>query len=308
MDDHKLRIERTQNLWSSFVRGHEPIARSASMVADPQVSFDEIGGLAEAKDEILTYACATTSPEVYERWGTFPPAGMLLIGKSGSGKSLLARALATRTGTAFVCVNTPRMVVDVVHYGAKVGELIKAWTATLEEIPPLTLFFDELEFSQAQEMGVRNDLPVGPIMDFLLEMIDRAVACSQHLVVGSTAHPANVRHAFAQPGRLDRVVEVNASFPNDVIAALEIHAEKASKRAGRPVFDEIDWPRIVGRSKEAPIGDWVRVLHGVLRRKARAEAAHEEPLPVSTEDLSHEVERFHQAQQRISTGKGGNYL
>jgi len=87
-----------------------------------------------------------------------------------------------------------------------------------------------------------------------------------------------------------------------------IHAEKASKRAGRPLFDEIDWSRIVRHSKEAPIGDWVRVLHGVLRRKARAEAAREAPPPVTTDDLHHEIERFHQAQQRIATSKGGNYL
>ena len=308
MDDRTIRIERTGNLWTSFVRSHEPIARSAEIEADPKVGFDEIGGLADAKEEILTYACAATSPEVYSRWGTFPPAGMLLIGASGTGKSLLAKALATRTDTAFVRVNTPRMVLDVVHHAAMVGDLIKAWSSILEEIPPLTLFFDELEFSQAQEMGVRNDLPVGPIMDFLLEMIDRAVACPQHLVVGSTAHPATIRHAFAQPGRLDRVVEVNPVFPGDVIDALGIHADKASKRAGRPLFDEIDWRRIVGQSKEAPIGDWVRVLHAVLRRKARAEAAHEAATPVTTKDLSSEVERFHQAQRRIATSNGGNYL
>jgi len=308
MDDRTIQKERAQNLWTSFVRGHDSIARSAQIDADPQVDFDDIGGLTIAKEEILTYACAATSPEVYERWGTFPPAGMLLIGERGTGKSLLAKALATHTGTAFVNVDTPRLVIDVVHHGGKVGELIKGWSAALEELPPLTIYFDELEFSQAREVGVRGDLPVGPIMDFLLEMLDRALVCRQHLVVGATAHPARIRHAFAQPGRLDRVVEVTPLFPEDVIDALGIHVRRAQERAGRTLFDEIDWPKIVGQSKEAPIGDWVRVLHGVLRRKARAEASQEAPALVSTADFWNEVERFHQAQRRISSSNGGNYL
>jgi SpoVK/Ycf46/Vps4 family AAA+-type ATPase len=234
---------------------------------------------------------------------------MLLIGERGTGKALLARALATQTGTPYVDIDTPRMVIDVVHHGGKVGELIKGWSAVLEELPPLTLYFDELEFSQAREIGARSDLPVGPIMDFLLEMLDRAIAAGQHLVVGATAHPARIRHAFAQPGRLDRVVEVIAAYPDDVVAALRIHARKADARAGRPLFEEdVDWQKIVGQSKEAPIGDWVRVLHGVLRRKARAEASQEAPPLVTTEDLWHEVERFNQAQRRISSSNGGNYL
>ena len=309
MDERSIAKERAQNLWASFVRSHEAFARSACIDVDPQVSVDDIGGLSLAKDEILTYACAATSPEVYERWGTFPPSGMLLIGEHGTGKSLLAQALATQTETAYVSIDTPRMVIDVVHHGGKVGELIKGWSAVLEELPPLTLYFDELEFSQAREVGVRGDLPVGPIMDFLLEMLDRAIACGQHLVVGATAHPARIRHAFAQPGRLDRVVEVSPAFPEDVVDALAIHARKAEARANRPLFDDIDWLKIVGQSKEAPIGDWVRVLHGVLRRKARAEASQEAPLAVTTADLWSEVERFHQAQRRISAANGGgNYL
>ncbi len=233
---------------------------------------------------------------------------MLLIGESGTVKSLLAQALATQTETPYVNIDTPRMVIDVVHHGGKVGELIKGWSAVLEELPPLTLYFDELEFSQAREIGVRGDLPVGPIMDFLLEMLDRAIAAGQHLVVGATAHPARIRHAFAQPGRLDRVVEVTAAYPDDVVAALGIHARKAEDRAARPLFEDVDWLKIVGQSKEAPIGDWVRVLHGVLRRKARAEASQEAPALVTTSDLWSEVERFNQAQRRITSSNGGNYL
>ena len=64
---------------------------------------------------------------------------------------------------------------------------------------------------------------------------------------------------------------------------------------------------MLDRASEASIGDWVRLLHAVLRRKARFEAAGEEPGLVTTLDLTEETNRFKQARTRIHSG-GGNYL
>ena len=93
MEDAGIRVERAHNLWSSFARKHQPIARATEIDPDPQLALAEIGGLAAAKEEILTYACAATDPAVYGRWGTYPPSGLLLIGRRGVGKRLLARSL-----------------------------------------------------------------------------------------------------------------------------------------------------------------------------------------------------------------------
>ena len=309
MADVSIERERAQNLWSSFLRKVDPLARGAQLDVDPAFSFDEIGGLASAKEEILTYACAATSPEIYSHWGTHPPSGVLMIGEPGVGKSLLAKALATRTEMGFLEVDVPRMVLDVVHGGGKVGELVQSWSDVLEEMPPLTVYFNELEFSQAQEIGHRRpDLPIGPIMDFLLELVGRSIAGKRHLVVGATSHPDTLRRAFVAPGRFERVVEVTPIFPADVIATLQIHATQAEKRAGRPLFDEVEWPRVIGQVSEPCLGDWVRILHAVLRRKARCEAGGEAVTPVTTRDLRDEVDRFRQAQKHIHMSDGGNYL
>ena len=309
MNSRSIQQERAQNLWSSFLRKVDPLARGAQLTSDPDFSFDQIGGLAAAKEEILTYACAATSPEVYQHWGTFPPSAILMIGQQGVGKSLLARALATRTETAFLTVEVPRLVLDVVHSGGKVGELIQSWSEVLDEMPPLTVFFSELEFSQAQEIGhQRPDLPIGPIMEFLLELVGRTIASENHLVLGATSHPDTLRRAFVAPGRFERVVEVVPRFPEDVVATLEIHAGEAQQRAGRPLFEDIDWKRVVGQISEPSTGDWVRILHAVLRRKARCEAAGESVTPVTTADVREEVDRFRQAQKHIHVPEGGNYL
>ena len=161
-EDRSIRRERAQNLWTSFARKVDPVARATTLDPAPEIDVGRVGGLEAAKDEILTYACAATSPEVYERWGTHPPSGLLLIGRRGVGKRLLAQMLASQTETSFLCVNVPRLVLEVIHRGGKVGELVQAWSETLPEMPKTTVLFEELEFSQAEEIGARRpDLLAG---------------------------------------------------------------------------------------------------------------------------------------------------
>jgi ATP-dependent 26S proteasome regulatory subunit len=301
MDDSRIRQERAHNLWTSVQRKTPPLAAATTLDPDPQVGSEQIGGLAQAQEEVVTYACALTNPDLYESWGTFPPSGLLLIGHPGTGKSLLAAAMATRAGTPFLRVELPRLALEVVQHTGKSVELLDIWSHALQEMPSLTVFFHELEFSQAQAFGFsRPDLPIGPIMDFLLEFIERAIAIPHTLVVGSTTNPVTLRHAFLAPGRFERIVEVNPQFPEDIVAALEIHTRAAEKRAGRSLFDTIDWPEVVRQLQEPSIGDWIRLMHGVLRRKARRESTGEEVGLVTAEDLMAEIERFKKAQGRIA--------
>lgn len=308
MDDPAIRRERLQNLWRSFARKHPPADHATTLDPAPDLAFEEIGGLAAAKEEILTYACAATDPDVYRRWGTQPPTALLLIGSRGAGKSLLARALAAKAQMPFLTVSVPRVVLEVMQSGGKVGELLGGWAHALDELGPTTVFFDELEFSQVQDIGTqRTDLPIGPIMDFLLELVARTVAAEGSLVLGSTSYPQSLRPAFLAPGRFERVVEVTPVFPEDVVEALGIHARRAEKRAGRGLFEDVDWTQVVTRYRQPSTGDWVRILHGVLRRKARLEASGEDVPPVSTADLLREVDRARHADSRLVPA-GGTYI
>ena len=94
----------------------------------------------------------------------------------------------------------PRLVLELVHHGGKVGELIEGWSAVLGDMPPITVYFHELEFTQADEIGGdRTDLPLGPIMDFLCELTDRTRRrMTTRSLVGSTSSP---RHAARLPSR-----------------------------------------------------------------------------------------------------------
>ena len=309
MEDRAILRERAQNLWASFGRKVEPVAQATTIEPIPDFDLANIGGLEGPKEEIQTYACGVTSPEVYEHWGTYPPSGLLLIGPPGVGKSLLARALASLTHTSFLDVAIPRLVIEMIHRGGKVGELLNGWSQILSEMPPLTVLFDELEFSQAREIGAhRPDLPVGPVMDLLLDLVDRTIATEDCLVVGSTSHPDTLRHAFAMPNRFERIVEVTPVFPDDIVEALVIHAARAEKRAGHPLFEAIDWREVVSQERAPSTGDWIRIMHAVLRRRARCEAAGESIGAVTTYEFVEEVRRFRRATDRLQMPTSGNYV
>lgn len=309
MTERDVRRERAQNLWSSLERKMPLLARATTFDPDPDVAFDGIGGLAAAKDEILTYACAATHPDVYGQWGTFPPTGLLFLGQRGVGKTLLAAALASRTDTAFLQIHVPRLVIDLLHGGGKASELMAIWSQSLSEMPPLTVFFEELEFLQAEEIGTRRaDLPQGPIMDFLLDLVDRTIAVESTLVVASTSHPETLRQAFVVAGRFERIVEVAPIFPDDIVSALHIHAAQAEKRASRSLFDGVDWAEVVKQYREPAPGDWIRLMHATLRRKARCHAAGEIVTLVTTQDLLDEVERARRARKNLPATGSGIYL
>jgi ATP-dependent 26S proteasome regulatory subunit len=301
--------ERALNLWNSMARKFPPLARAARLEPAPEVGSDRIGGLAEPLEEVLTYACTMTNREVYAAWGTFPPSGLLLIGQHGCGKSLLAAALATRARTSFLHVEVPRLALELVRHGAKAGELVGGWNDVLAELPPITVYFHELEFTQAVEIGGdRTDLPLGPLMDFLCDLADGAAAQDHVLLVGSTSHPDTLRPAFALPGRFERVVEVTPSYPDDLVAALRIHARAAEERAGRRLFGDVDWADVVNRFREPSTAEWVALLHATLRRKARAECAALEASLVETKDLVAEVEVLRRTLKRLRPAEGGTYL
>lgn len=309
MSERPVQQERAQNLWNSASRKLPALARATTLVLAPEVGAEQIGGLEEAQEEVLTYACTMTNREIYAAWGTFPPSGLLLIGQHGCGKSLLAQALATRARTAFLRIDVPRLALELVHGAVKGNELIEAWSGLLADMPPTTVFFHELEFMQAAEIGGdRMDLPLGPIMDFLCELTDRTVAHDQTLLVGSTSHPDTLRPAFALPGRFERVVEVTPGYPDDIVAALRIHARAAEKRAGRTLFGEVDWLDVVNRFREPSIGEWVGVMHAALRRKARSECGASEPGPVTTADLLVDVEVLRRTFKRLRTTAAGTYV
>jgi len=182
------------------------------------------------------------------------------------------------------------------------------WHETLAEIKRVTVYFDELDFAHDPALGApRMDLPLSQLSDFLLELIDTTITVVGSLTMGGTSRPDTLSPIYFQPGRFERIVSVTPIVPGDVIAALEIHSAAAEKRAGRKLFAKLDWQRAIEQNREASIGSWIQLMHAVLRRKARCDAAAETPGEVTIDDVLAEVARFKRATLRLPA-TAGRYL
>ena len=155
--------------------------------------------------------------------------------------------------------------------------------------------------------AARNFLRVRSWISFS-SSLTRSLSIEGCLVIASTSHSGTLPEAFLSPGRFERIVEVNPLFPDDIeegasdsCAGCGISCRTTHLRA------RLDWSAIVNNTREPSIGDWIRILHAVLRRKARLDAAGESPEQVTQSDFSAEISRFRQANTRIRTD-GGNYL
>lgn len=302
--------DRLSNLWVGLTRKAPALARCSSFVPAPNLPIERIAGLTRARDEILTHAAAITSPQVYARWGTAPAVGLLMLGASGTGKSTLARGLATRLGAPLLEVDVPQLVLELLTRGPEVAQLMEHWEEVFEGFPKTVVHFDELDFERAHETGERKaGLPTGPILEFLLRVIGQTAASRGVVLVGSTCYPETLRPAFLSRRRFTRTLKVEPSFPEDHAAVLALHARIAEERAGRPLFDEIDWVATASARKGLSPGQWVEALHGALRCHARREAIGETPPRVARETIVEEAEILAaNAKATHTEPASGNYL
>ena len=302
MEDRAILRERAANIWGSFARKFEPIAQSARARADAELPAlaDRRARRREGRDPDLRHARRPT-PRSTRAGARTRPAALLLFGAARRGQAA-ARALArdadaTRRSCASRC---RKLVLEVIHRSGKVGELITGWSTTLAEMPPLTVLFNELEFSQAEEIGARRpDLPVGPVMDFLLDLVDRTIAAEHVLVVGSTCTPTRSGRAFVgagaarargrgEPG-LTRATSSRRcrSTPRTPRSAPAARCSSTSTGSGRGAACRSARRRATGCTSCTP--------RCAARRAATPPARPWRPSP--PQDLLEEVERFQQASE-----------
>lgn len=258
------------------------------IVERPQVSFDDVGGLPEAKAELEAICLALREPGLYERWGARPPRGLLLFGPPGTGKTLLARCLAGQAEAAFFHVK----VVDVASqwYGQAEKRLQSVFD-TARRQPRAIIFIDEIDAlvpprETAHEATHR-------VISTLLENLDGLEDRGNLLIVASTNRPESVDPAFLRPGRIDRLIEVPLPDPEARREIFLVHMGRAERRAGRPLFEEFSWKRLLratGGMSGAEIEEIVRrVLEGRVRRPA---AEGEEDRLVDEQEMVDEVRSF----------------
>jgi cell division protease FtsH len=230
------RAGNVQNILGSFGRSR---ARRYVPTGDP-VTFADVAGIDEAKDELTEVVDFLRHPEKYRRLGGRIPRGVLLSGPPGTGKTLLARAVAGEAGVPFFSMAASEFVEAIVGVGAsRVRDLF----TQAKEAAPAIVFIDELDaIGRSRTSGVGgfsggNDEREQTLNQILTEM-DGFDSSTGVIVIGATNRPDVLDQALLRPGRFDRRVAVQ---PPDRIgreAILKVHARDV------PLAPNVDLARI----------------------------------------------------------------
>ena len=201
----------------------EPSAMREVLVELPKLSWDDVGGLDDAKDNIKeSVEWPLNQPEKFTRMGVDPPAGVLLYGPPGTGKTLMAKAVANETDANFISVRGPQLL------SKWVGESEKAIRQTFRkarQVAPTVIFFDELDSLAPGRGGDVGSNVSERVVNQLLTELDGLEDMEDVMVIGATNRPDMIDPALIRSGRFDRLVMIGEPNTEGREQILKIHTD-----------------------------------------------------------------------------------
>jgi cell division protease FtsH len=212
--------------------------RSQARRVDPQtirVTFKDVAGIDEAKSELSEIVDFLRNPERYGRLGGRMPHGVLLSGAPGTGKTLLARAVAGEAHAAFFSISASEFIEAIVGVGAsRVRDLF----AKAKEAAPAIIFIDELDAIGRSRQGSVSVTGANDereqTLDQILTELDGFESSEAVVVLAATNRPDVLDSALLRPGRFDRRVAVQAPDRTGRREILEVHTRSI------PLADSVD--------------------------------------------------------------------
>ena len=198
------------------------------IVEKPKVSWGSIGGLSAQANEIKEVVeLPLKKPELFKKVGITPPKGILLYGAPGTGKTLLAKAVAASTNSTFIQIVASELVQKFIGEGAK---MVKEIFELARKRAPSIVFIDELDALAAKriEMGTSGEREVNRTFMQLLAEIDGFNPLDNVKIIGATNRKDILDSAVTRPGRLDRLIHVPLPKKDGRLEILKIHSQNMS--------------------------------------------------------------------------------
>ena len=194
----------------------------------PEVSWEDIGGLDLQVREIKEVVeLPLKKPELFKKVGITPPKGILLYGDPGTGKTLLAKAVAHSTNSTFIQIVASELVQKFIGEGAK---MVKEIFELARKRAPSIIFIDELDAlaSKRIEIGTSGEREVNRTFMQLLAEIDGFNPLDNVKIIGATNRKDILDPAVIRPGRLDRLIHIPLPQNDGRMKILKIHTKNMS--------------------------------------------------------------------------------
>jgi transitional endoplasmic reticulum ATPase len=277
----------------------EPSAIREVFTEIPDVSWEDVGGLEEAKRVLMeSIEWPFQYPELFSQAGTKPPKGILLTGPPGTGKTLLAKAVASRSGVNFISVKGPALLSRWVGESERgVREVFKK----ARQASPCIVFFDEIDaLTPARGVGGDSHVTERVISQFLTEL-DGIEELKGVTVLAATNRPDLIDPAVLRPGRFDLRLELPPPDRDARREILAIHTQ------GKPLASQVDLEGLA-EATEGLVGSDIEAICRRASMLAISEYISQHATPSPSPDVSvlqvaarHFEAAFHESTRRYET-------
>ena len=202
-----------------------PSAMREVQIQKPNVKWDDVGGLANVKDELSeAIEWPLKHADLFDEADVKPPKGILLYGSPGTGKTMIAKAVATNSEANFISIKGPELISKWVGESEKgIREVFRK----ARQAAPSVIFFDEIDAIAPRRGGNFEDANVTErVVSQLLTELDGLEDLRNVVTIGATNRIDIVDNALLRPGRFDRIVEVPVPDKEARMEILRIHTKK----------------------------------------------------------------------------------
>ena len=256
----------------------------------PKVTFDDVAGIDEAENELIEIVDFLKNPAKYQRLGGTVPKGVLLVGAPGTGKTLLARAVAGQASVPFFSLSASEFIEMIVGVGAsRVRDLFRQ----AREAAPSIIFIDELDAigrsrGSGSQLGGHDERE--QTLNQILTEMDGFDSREGVIVLAATNRADVLDQALLRPGRFDRRVVVQRPDRAGRAAILKVHTKHV------PLAPDVDVARIAAETPGLVGAELRNLVNEAALLAARKEAS-----AVRAED-------FAEAMEKITLGPARNIL
>ena len=224
----------------------QPSALREVLVQIPDIKWDDVGGLEDVKQELKeAVEWPLKHPETFQRLGIRPPKGTLLYGIPGTGKTLLAKAVASESEANFISVKGPELLSKWVGESEKgVREVFRK----AKQAAPTVIFFDEIDAIASTRSGNDTDSGVTKrVVNQLLTEMDGLEELEDVAIIAATNRPDILDAGLMRPGRFDRHIQVSEPDEEARLSIFEVHTKDM------PLADDVDLKKLA-KNTEGYVG------------------------------------------------------